>query len=177
MDQFKKWQEQDAGGRNRIVALLIGALIFPISIPILLIIVMPQVDKLTGFPSYFCGAGNIVVGALAILIGGGFALWTIAIQIMLASGTPFPMMPTKKLLVIGPFKYCRNPMTLGTIIAYAGIATLIGSVSALVVVVLFAAALITYLKLVEERELEMRFGDEYLEYKRTTPFILPRIKG
>jgi protein-S-isoprenylcysteine O-methyltransferase Ste14 len=83
------------------------------------------------------------------------------------------MLPTKKLLIVGPFKYCRNPMTLGTIIAYVGISILIGSLSSLIVVVIFAATLIGYLKLIEEKELEMRFGSEYIEYKNKTPFIIP----
>jgi protein-S-isoprenylcysteine O-methyltransferase Ste14 len=83
------------------------------------------------------------------------------------------MLPTKKLLIIGPFKYCRNPMTLGTITAYSGVAILVGSYTALLVVFIFALMLLVYLKLIEEKELEMRFGQEYLEYKKNTSFILP----
>jgi len=33
----------------------------------------------------------------------------------------------------------------------------------------------TYIKLVEEKELEARFGEEYREYKRKTPFLIPKI--
>ena len=33
-----------------------------------------------------------------------------------------------------------------------------------------------YIRLVEEKKLEKRFGKKYLEYKRKTPFIIPRIK-
>jgi protein-S-isoprenylcysteine O-methyltransferase Ste14 len=62
---------------------------------------------------------------------------------------------------------------LGTIIAYGGIAIWIGSFTALIVVALFAAILISYLKLIEEKELQMRFGSEYIEYKKKTPFIIP----
>jgi protein-S-isoprenylcysteine O-methyltransferase Ste14 len=91
----------------------------------------------------------------------------------LASGTPFPMLPTKKLIIVGPFKYCRNPMTLGTIIAYSGVVILIGSYTALSVIVIFSLMLLVYLKFIEEKELEMRFGQDYLEYKKNTPFILP----
>lgn len=35
----------------------------------------------------------------------------------------------------------------------------------------FTVILVIYLKLVEERELEARFGNDYLEYKSRTPFI------
>ena len=175
MNNFQKWQNQDNSNKNRIWALGIGALIFPIMIPAFLIIVLPQVDNFLGISSFFNGLGNIIIGVLAIIIGGIVAIWTIVIQINLASGTPFPMLPTKKLLIVGPFKYCRNPMTLGTIIAYAGIAILIGSCTALIVVAIFAVMLICYLKIIEEKELRMRFGSEYIEYKKKTPFIIPNI--
>jgi len=56
---------------------------------------------------------------------------------------------------------------------YSGVAILIGSYTALFVIVIFSLILIVYLKLLEEKELEMRFGKEYLEYKKNTPFILP----
>ena len=173
MNNFLKWQNQDNSNKNRILALVIGALIFPITIPVFLIVVLPHVDNYFGIGSFFYGLANIIIGVMAIIIGGVVAIWTIVIQITLASGTPFPMLPTKKLLIVGPFKYCRNPMTLGTIIAYAGIAILIGSFTALLVVAIFAAILIGYLKIIEEKELQMRFGNEYIEYKKKTPFILP----
>ncbi len=173
MDKFLKWQAQDAPNKNRIWALAIGALIFPITIPILLTVVLPRLDEYFGIGPLTYGMGNIIIGIGMIVLGGILALWTIAIQITLASGTPFPMLPTKKLLIVGPFKYCRNPMTLGTIVAYAGIAVLIGSFTALLTVVLLAAALIGYLKLIEEKELVLRFGSEYIEYKKRTPFIIP----
>jgi len=173
MNKFLKWQKQDNPGKNRILALVIGALIFPITLPVLLVMVLPHVDKSLGIDSFFFGSSNMIIGIMAIIIGGIVAIWTIVIQITLASGTPFPMLPTKKLLIIGPFKYCRNPMTLGTILAYMGIAIWIGSFSAVLAVTIFAALLITYLKLVEEKELQMRFGQEYIEYKKKTPFIIP----
>lgn len=173
MNNFVKWQNQDTPNRSKILALFIGALIFPISIPLLIIFVVPQIDKFLGIGSYFYGIGNNILGGMTTVIGGIVAIWTIVIQISLASGTPFPMLPTKKLLVIGPFKYCRNPMTLGTILAYTGISIWIGSFSALAIVTILAIILIGYLKLVEEKELLLRFGSEYMEYKEMTPFIIP----
>jgi len=173
MNIFKKWQNNENPEGKQLIALVIGALIFPISIPAILVLLLPQVDKKIGIGSFYVGYGNIIIGVIAIIMGGFLGLCTIIAQIKLASGTPFPMLPTKKLLIIGPFKYCRNPMTLGTIIAYSGVAILVGSYTALLVVVIFSLMLLVYLKLIEEKELEMRFGQEYLEYKKNTPFILP----
>jgi protein-S-isoprenylcysteine O-methyltransferase Ste14 len=173
VNTFVKWQNQENSSRKHLLFLGIGALIFPTGIPAILVLLLPRVDKMIGIGSFYVGYGNIIFGVIAIIMGGFLALWTIIAQIKLASGTPFPMLPTKKLLIIGPFKYCRNPMTLGTIIAYSGVAILVGSFTALLAVVIFALMLLVYLKLIEEKELEMRFGQEYLEYKNTTPFILP----
>jgi protein-S-isoprenylcysteine O-methyltransferase Ste14 len=173
MNIYKKWQNNEISEGKRLFALGIGALIFPIIIPAILIFLLPQVDKIIGIESFFVGFASIISGVIAIIIGGFLALWTIIAQYKLASGTPFPMLPTKKLIIVGPFKYCRNPMTLGTIIVYSGVVILIGSYTALFVIVIFSLMLIVYLKLIEEKELEMRFGQDYLEYKNNTPFILP----
>jgi protein-S-isoprenylcysteine O-methyltransferase Ste14 len=173
MHIFKKWQDQHPSPQSRIAALIIGAAIFPALIPVLLLAVMPMADRALGFDSFFHGWANVAAGAASILAGGALALWTICLQIQLASGTPFPMLPTQKLLAVGPFRCCRNPMTLGTILAYGGIAVWMGSWSALIAVSAIAAALIGYLKIIEEKELQLRFGEEYLEYKQKTPFLLP----
>jgi protein-S-isoprenylcysteine O-methyltransferase Ste14 len=173
MKNFTKWQNQENSKTNRVWALMIGALIFLFMIPGFQIFICPKFDFYFGIGSFFNGLGNLIVGITAIVAGGIVGMWTIAAQVTLASGTPFPMLPTKKLVIVGPFQYCRNPMTLGTIIAYAGIAILIGSFSAVVVIAIFAALLICYLKMIEEKELEMRFGKDYVEYKRKTPFIIP----
>ena len=51
-----------------------------------------------------------------------------------------------------------------------------GSPGAALLVLLGAAALLTYIKVVEEREMVARFGEEYLAYRRRVPFIMPRLR-
>ena len=57
---------------------------------------------------------------------------------------------------------------------YMGIAWVLGSPSAVVLVLVGGTLLLLYDKFVEEQEMVLRFGEEYLEYKRRTPFIIPR---
>jgi len=173
MNKFLKWQNDQTSTGRQVLFLVIGALIFLISIPTVLVVFLPKVDKLIGMASFYNGSINLFVGILVLILGGFIAFATILAQIRLASGTPFPMMPTKKLLVIGPFRYCRNPMTLGTVMVYSGIAIMVGSYTALIFVALFFLLLLAYLKLVEEKELALRFGQEYLDYKKGTPFLIP----
>ena len=55
--------------------------------------------------------------------------------------------------------------------------TAIGSPSSVVMVFVFSAIILSYIKFIEEKELEQRYGDEYVEYKKRTPFIIPRLKS
>ena len=68
-------------------------------------------------------------------------------------------------------------MTLGAITAYLGIALTARTASGATIVLALAAGLLAYLKLLEERELADRFGEAYLAYPRSTPFIVPRLPG
>ena len=140
-----------------------------------------MVDKLwpdftTWMPSPGIGRVSRVLGGLVTVLGFSLGFWSVNTQLTRGRGTPLPVMPTQELLTEGPFRYCRNPMTLGTILVYLGLCVWLGSLSALVIVLILAGALLSYIKFIEEKELEARFGQAYLEYKRSTPFILPRLR-
>jgi protein-S-isoprenylcysteine O-methyltransferase Ste14 len=108
------------------------------------------------------------------LVGISLSIWTVVLQHRRARGTPAPFFATKKLLVQRPYSYCRNPMALGIIIYYFGIAVFTRSYSAIFAVLLFTAGLLLIIRFLEEKELELRFGEEYRLYKKKTPFIIPR---
>ncbi|HET7724127.1 MAG TPA: isoprenylcysteine carboxylmethyltransferase family protein, partial [Propionibacteriaceae bacterium] len=115
-----------------------------------------------------------VPGLLLLVCGGGFAVWSVLAEATVGRGTPVPLIPTQRLVVVPPFTFCRNPMVLGTSLAYLGLAVAVGSPSAVVLVVTFAALLLLYVRTVEEKELEARFGADYVAYRSRTPFLLPR---
>jgi protein-S-isoprenylcysteine O-methyltransferase Ste14 len=85
-------------------------------------------------------------------------------------------MATQQLIIQKPYNYCRNPMALGAIAVYLGVAILIGSISAIVLVLTFTVLLLVYIKFLEEKEMELRFGEAYREYRKQTPFIIPRFR-
>ena len=68
-------------------------------------------------------------------------------------------------------------MVLGAIMFYFGLCAFIGSWDAFYIVAPVAVALLVYAKFWEEDELESRFGQAYIEYKKQTPFLIPRIFG
>jgi protein-S-isoprenylcysteine O-methyltransferase Ste14 len=165
--------------RQRYAALVLLAPIFLFLIPSIVVRLGTRLDQWLQWPPVPSPPSNLVVGCLLILPSWLFALWSIYSQFTIGRGTPVPIMATQQLVVQPPYTYCRNPMALGAIGMYLGVAILFRSVGAVVLVLLCAGALLTYVKRVEEAELEIRFGQEYLAYKRRTPFLLPRfsLKG
>ena len=175
MNQYRKWASRELSLKTRLLTLISAGILFVLFIPYTLLFPVHQLDLTLHFPTLYIGLINPILGIFFILVGGIYGYWSITSQLFFAQGTPLPMMPTQKLLTTGPFKQCRNPMTFGTIVAYLGIGFIIGSLSVILLVLLFSALLLTYIKLVEEKELEVRFGKDYLDYKAMTPFLIPRI--
>jgi protein-S-isoprenylcysteine O-methyltransferase Ste14 len=174
MKRYQNWAKRDHSAGQWLITLALAGLLIVVTIPFLMVIASLAIDRWLGLPGFAVGAINPIAGFIMAVLGLGLGLWSIQAQITIGRGTPVPMVPTKKLVVQAPFTYCRNPMTLGTILAYLGVCVWIGSIAALVIALILSLSLILYIKLLEEKELEARFGAEYLAYKRRTPFILPR---
>ncbi len=166
---------REHGPRKRLVALVVESAFFLGVLPVVLAYLSSLIDVWLNLPSPAFGRIGTFAGVLSMVIGAFFAVWAIYAQFTIGRGTPSPVMSTQKLIVQKPYNYCRNPMMLGIILFYLGVALVIGSISAVGLVVLGSAALLVYVKAVEEKELESRFGDSYREYRERTPFILPRL--
>jgi len=172
---YQKWANREYSLRFRLLALIPAGLLFVFLIPYTLIFLVPRLDGLWHLPSLSFGIINFIPGAILMIVGAFYAYSSISSQLFEAHGTPIPVMSTHKLLVSGVFSQCRNPMTFGTICMYLGISILVGSIASIAVVLIFAGMLLLYIRKIEEQELEMRFGQEYVDYKTNTPFLIPRI--
>jgi protein-S-isoprenylcysteine O-methyltransferase Ste14 len=65
-------------------------------------------------------------------------------------------------------------MTLGALLLYLEIGVWMGSSVVLTLTVVIFSGLLTFIYVHETRELAERFGAAYLEYRKRTPFLLPR---
>jgi protein-S-isoprenylcysteine O-methyltransferase Ste14 len=111
---------------------------------------------------------------LAVISGAAFLL-VVANLAWKGSGAPFFIALSEKLAVDWLYAWTRNPMVL------AGLALLLSlgiwfqsSLFALWALFIFTPALLYFVKVYEERELEIRFGASYLAYKAKTPLLFPR---
>ncbi len=152
-------------------------MLFVVILPLALLYLGRLLDRGLGWPVLLYPPVNAIIGALMVLAGWLLAIWTIYIQFILGRGTPVPLMATQKLIIRPPYAYCRNPMALGAIVLYGGVSVVAGSLGAALLVLLGAAVLLIYIRLVEEQEMVARFGEEYLAYRRRVPFIVPRLRG
>ncbi len=175
-DRFLKQTKREYSPNQRLALLAAAGVLFLVILPWALIRLGGRLDRVLGWPALLHPPANAILGGLMILAGWPFALWSIYVQFTLGRGTPVPVMATQDLIVRPPYSYCRNPMALGTILAYGGLSVVTGSPGAALLVLLGTAALLTYIKIAEEREMVARFGESYLAYRRRVPFIIPRFR-
>ena len=116
----------------------------------------------------------VLAGAILILLG--LALWyrTVTLFAREGEGTLAPWDPTRKLVVLGPYRHVRNPMITGVLVVLIGEAVLVGSPWVLAWAGIFFVGNAIWFRRIEEPGLIERFGDEYEEYRRAVPRWVPR---
>jgi protein-S-isoprenylcysteine O-methyltransferase Ste14 len=114
-------------------------------------------------------------GLFLVAITGLATLLTIGNLALKGIGAPFAIALSRKLTVDWFYAWTRNPMVLAFLAFLLSLGIWFQStLFVLWVLILFAPALLTFVKVYEERELEIRFGESYLEYKSKTPILFPR---
>ena len=78
-----------------------------------------------------------------------------------------PFTESTALIRHGLYRWTRNPMYLGAVLLVSGVAILLGSVTPLLVAVVFFVILQEGFIRHEERLLERRFGEEYRNYRHS----------
>ena len=159
----------------RLVSLFLGSALFLVIFPAALI----RLAKFLSTPVNidWPRPTELLVASVSTVIGLSFLTWAVVSHWVIGKGTPAPVAPPQRLIVAGPYKLCRNPIQLGLILYYLGLGTLWYSLST--GLVSFMIALIVgglYHKLVEEKELLIRFGEDYERYRERTPFLIPRFR-
>jgi protein-S-isoprenylcysteine O-methyltransferase Ste14 len=127
--------------------------------------------------------GTTIPHVLAQVVGLGLVL--IGLSLFVSSlrrfardgkGTLAPWDPPRRLVIRGPYRYVRNPMISGVVFILFGEALILLSGPHVQWALIFLVINIIYIPLFEEQRLRARFGDEYIEYCRHVPRLIPRFR-
>jgi protein-S-isoprenylcysteine O-methyltransferase Ste14 len=117
-----------------------------------------------------------VVGCALIGVGLFLLLWTSYLFAKVGKGTVAQWDPPNELVVVGIYRYMRNPLVWGVQITILGEAILFGALSLLIFCfILWGVNHISFVK-AEEPELLRKFGDDYRQYMENVPRWLPRLR-
>ncbi len=134
-------------------------------------------DVMLGIPLLGFQSGLKIVGTVIALLGFCFILISVLSLMFFGQGLPAVILSVK-LAVRGIYTYTRNPMSLGFYLICIAIGLWEGSTFLILwSLIVLIPAHIFFLKFFEERELESRFGQPYIEYKKRVPFLIPNLRN
>ena len=114
-----------------------------------------------------------VPATILLAVTGAAVTWTVLNLAWRGLGAPFGIVLSHRLATDWAYRYSRNPMAVSLAAFFAALGLWLESGLFLVWLVLaLVPAEISFLSLYEERELELRFGPQYLSYKARTPMFL-----
>lgn len=142
----------------------------------LLIFASLRTDKTLKLPEMLPSPVNLILSLPILGVGLFLMSWSI-LNFIKVKGTPVPFNPPPEVVCKGPYRYIRNPMLTGLFTLFFGLGILMQSISLTAIYTpLFILFNVLELKLIEESELEKRFGAPYIEYKKKVPMFIPRFK-
>ncbi|MBR6457696.1 MAG: isoprenylcysteine carboxylmethyltransferase family protein [Bacteroidales bacterium] len=152
---------------RQILGYFLGFAIFIVGIPTLMWLAagMPLLADLPVMRLY--------LAVIVALVGLALSIWSIVYMKRVGKGNPFDAVGhevaprTKHLMTDGPYKMSRNPMLSGTYLYYIAYLIALWNWCALLIFVVIASVMMLQVRS-EEKRLESDFGQEYLDYKKST---------
>ncbi len=95
----------------------------------------------------------------------------------IGKGTPLPLDHATDLVVVGPYRYVRNPMALSGIGQGLAVALFLGSPLVVIYALMGSAIWQFIFRPLEEDDLELRFGQPFTEYKNSVRCWIPRFSA
>jgi protein-S-isoprenylcysteine O-methyltransferase Ste14 len=149
--------------KNKVLApTVFGAAMLLIIFPLLVSLLTPILNQgLADFVGAWASAfgfmrslPRLALGMVVFGCGFAFSLWSFVALYRIGEGSPSPFLPTRNLVIVGPYRYSRNPMAFGVAVTYLGYGFLLGSAAfALVTICAMVVPYLFYIRLIEEKEL------------------------
>lgn len=130
----------------------------------------PFADATANYAWFWLSLGVAAAGALVRVITSGFAA-------LGTSGRAKVAAEAAELNTTGPYSLVRNPLYVGRILNFTGIAMLTGSWVYGAIVFLLAVLVYERVSIYEEEYLREKFGPAHAAWAKDVPALLPRLHG
>jgi protein-S-isoprenylcysteine O-methyltransferase Ste14 len=164
-----------------ILSYIIVVIVYIIAMPAIAIILGGIVDNLLNFRPYVIPPPyNYLISIPLIILCWSIIIWTGRSIVKIGKGHPAEIFNievspvTQRLIVVGPYRWIRNPMATGNITyMFIGLGLLTNSVSMVLFYPIALLIAFIYFKVFEEPSMLRRFGGDYIEYRKNTPMFFP----
>jgi protein-S-isoprenylcysteine O-methyltransferase Ste14 len=155
---------------------ILGSAIFLILAPGFVAGVVPYWISRWRVQAAFLGFPPIRFAGYVLLALGTFGLLdSFARFVLHGMGTPAPVFPTRHLVIIGLYRYVRNPMYVAVVSTIVGQGFILGNAGLLEYGALIWLLFHVFVLFYEEPALKGSFGPEYTAYCAKVPRWIPRL--
>jgi protein-S-isoprenylcysteine O-methyltransferase Ste14 len=161
--------------------ILLDLPVFGILIPLVVLIAhyCRKFDRILNLPEWQYHFCYLALFAVFTIIGIIIVWWAYSYLVIIGQGSPGPHLGgTKKLVTTGPYALFRHPSVVGKLLGVIGLGFFYRSFIFMFVVVpallLFSILFNIFL---QERDLIKQFGQNYIDYKKETPLIIPTLRS
>jgi protein-S-isoprenylcysteine O-methyltransferase Ste14 len=109
-----------------------------------------------------------------LFVAACLLLWCVRDFYKIGKGTLAPWDPPKKLVVVGLYRFIRNPMYVGVLGSVAGWSLIAGSLVLGIYTIVLAIAFHLRVIFYEEPTLARQFGTDWAQYRETVPRWIPK---
>jgi protein-S-isoprenylcysteine O-methyltransferase Ste14 len=114
----------------------------------------------------FRSTAAMVVGSIFVLVGFSIRFWA-TYYFYKNQMRVIATAPQQTLFTAGPYHYSRNPLYLGgNVFIFFGASAVLGSPMAILITAVHLSFVDRFIRR-EERQLEQRFGEDWVRYKRS----------
>lgn len=164
---------------RKILLIIPSSIIFFLIVPLISILFGEQLDLILSLPPLELGVIGLIASLALLITGGYYVIESIRILLIQGKGIPlgdvFPEDQTTQLITTGIYSQTRNPMLFGYLLCLIAMGIVMKSASiAFIIPTGFIILWTIWLKTNEEPALEARFGDQYRNYRKETPYLVPR---
>ncbi|MFO0784447.1 MAG: isoprenylcysteine carboxylmethyltransferase family protein [Phycisphaerales bacterium] len=118
-----------------------------------------------------------LMGGVVFALAGTLGLTSGITMALAGRGTPLPMACPHALVVVGPYRYIRNPTAVAGLAQGVGVAAMVGSWSVLAYVFAGGALWQVMVRPHEEADLLSRFGTPYAHYRAAVRCWVPPLRA